>query len=109
MALKNSHLHRSLDKEAFKKAIGYALVLSSFFLMVIFYVRQSIIKVQIENEISSQISRRDQLIQYNQELRLERGYLKSYSRIQRDARNRLGLINPAPNQLFFLKADSLLK
>lgn len=109
MALKNYRIHRDLDRGEFRKALGYALILSIFFAMVLFYIRQSILKVQVENEINRQIFSRNRLFQTNQKLRLERGFLKSFSTIEMEARDRLGLIDPGPGQLIILKTEALIK
>ena len=109
MALKNYRIHRDLDRGEFRKALGYALILGIFFAMVLFYIRQSILKVHIENEINRQILSRNRLFQINQRLRLERGFLRSFSRIDIEARDGLGLIDPDPGQLIVLKAEELIK
>lgn len=109
MALKNYRIHRDLDRGEFRKTLGYALILSIFFAMVLFYIRQSILKVHIENEINRQIFFRNSLSRTKQRLRLERGFLRSFSRIEKEARDRLGFIDPDPGQLIILKAESLIK
>ncbi len=108
MSLRNYKVHREMDEGEFIKALGYALVLCIFFTMVLFYIRQVILKVHIENEVNNLISSRAGLIQINQTLRLERGYLKSFTRIDNEARNRLGLIEPEPEKLIIIKAETLM-
>ncbi|MGA1842155.1 MAG: cell division protein FtsL [bacterium] len=102
MSLKNYKIHRDLDKGEFLKAFGYTIVLAIFFGMVLIYICQCILKVRIENEVDDLIQSRAKLIQTNHRLRLERGFLKSFSRIDKEARERLGLTDPEEDQMIVL-------
>lgn len=102
MSLKNYKIHRDPDKGEFVKALGYTLVLTIFFGMVLIYICQCILKVRIENEVNELIQSRAKLIQINNRLRLERGFLKSFYRIDKEARERLGLTDPEEHQMIVL-------
>jgi hypothetical protein len=99
MSLKNYRIHREPDKGEFLKAFGYTVVLTIFFGMVLIYICQCILKVRVENEVNDLIQSRAKLIQTNHRLRLERGFLKSFCRIDKEARERLGLTDPEENQM----------
>jgi len=105
MSLKNYKIHREPDREEFIKALGYTLVLAIFFGMVLFYICQCVIKVRIENEVHGLIHSRSSLMQINHSLRLERGYLGSLNRIDKEARDRLGFVDPEPQQMVVLKSQ----
>ncbi|MGA1796192.1 MAG: hypothetical protein ACMUIL_10065 [bacterium] len=109
MSLKNYKVHRDLDTAEVIRAFGYALVLTIFFAMVLFYIRQCILKVRIEDEVIELVNSRDQLVQINRHLHLERGYLRSLPHIERNAREQLGFVNPGPDQLVILSTESLEK
>ena len=102
MSLKNYRINRDLNKGEFLKAFGYTLVLAVFFGMVLIYICQCVIKVRIEKEVDNLIQSRANLIQANHSLRLERGFLKSFSRIDKEARERLGLTDPEERQVIVL-------
>jgi hypothetical protein len=102
MSLRNYKIYRDLDKGEFIKAFGYTLVLAVFFGMVLFYICQCILKVRIENEVNDLIHSRAKLIQINHRLRLERGFLKSFYRIDKEAKERLGLTDPEEHQMIVL-------
>ena len=105
MSLKNYRIHRDLDREGFTKAFGYTLVLIIFFAMVLLYICQSIQKVRIENEVKDLVHSRTILKQVNHRLRLERGVLRSLTRVDKEARYNLGLIEPETDQLIFLQSE----
>lgn len=102
MSLRNYRIHRDLDKGEFIKALGYTLVLAIFFGMVLLYICQSILKVRIENEVNDLIQSRANLVQINHRLRLERGFLKSFYHIDKEARETLGLTDPEQHQMIVL-------
>jgi cell division protein FtsL len=107
--MKNNKVHRELDTSEVMRAFGYALILTIFFAMVLVYVRQCILKARIEDEVIELFRSRDQLVQINHHLHLERGYLMSLPRIERNAREQLGFVDPGPAQLVILTAESLVK
>jgi len=109
MPLKNNKVHRDLDGAEVMKAFGYALILTIFFAMVLLYVRQCILKARIEDDVIGLVRSRDQLVQINRHLHLERGYLISLPHIERNAREQLGFVDPGPAQLVILTAESLVK
>lgn len=109
MALKNYEIHREIEKGELKKTFGYALILAVFFTMVLFYISQSIVKVRLENEINRQVLYRNRLLQNNQKLRVERGFLSSFPKIETEARNRLGLIDYEIGQLIILNPEALMQ
>jgi hypothetical protein len=102
MSLKNYRIHRDPDKGEFLKAFGYTLVLTIFFGMVLIYICQCILKVRIENEVNELIQSRAKLVQINHRLRLECGFLKSFYRIDKEARESLGLTDPDEHQMIVL-------
>ena len=102
MPLRNYRIHRDLNKGEFIKALGYALVLTIFFGMVLLYICQCVIKVRIENEVDELIHSRAKLIEINHRLRLERGFLRSFYRIDKEAREGLGLTDPEQDQIVVL-------
>ncbi len=108
MALKNYHIHRDLDKRELKKALGYALILVVFFAMVLFYIRQSVLRFYVENEINRKILLKNRLLKRNKELRLEREFLISLPRIEMEAKNRLGLIDPEKGQVIIINTEELI-
>ena len=106
MSLTNYKIHRDLDPGEFIRALGYTLVLIIFFAMVLLYICQSIQKVRIEGEVESLMHSRAMLKQVNHSLRLERGFLRSFSRIDKEARHNLGLVEPETDQLVFFNAKT---
>jgi hypothetical protein len=109
MPLKNYKIHRDLDTGEFIRAFGYTLVLIIFFAMVLLYICQSIQKVRIEGEVKGLIHSREMLKQVNHSLRLERGFLRSFTRIDTEARNNLGFVEPETDQLVFFNAKTTEK
>jgi len=108
MGLGNYQIYRELDKREWKRALGYTLILVIFFTMVLFYIRQSINSCYRENEIEKKILLRNRLLKKNRELKLEQSYLKSFTRIEKEAKNQLGLKEPENGQLIILEAKDFL-
>lgn len=72
-----------------------------FISSLIFLVWSRIQVTQLGYQISQASHEQEQLFKKNSELKIEEASLKTPSRIEDIAKNRLGLINPEPNQKVF--------
>ena len=70
---------------------------------LIFVVWSRIQVTQLGYQISQASNKQTQLLQINNQLKIEEASLKSPARIESIARNELGLINPEPKQKVFIK------
>jgi len=91
------------DKKARKKSfkmitMGVILMLSCFI-----FVWTRICVLNTGYKISESIKTQEKYLQENRKLKIERASLASPSRIEKVAKNRLGMINPKNNQVVILK------
>ena len=74
-----------------------------FISSLIFLVWSRIQVTQLGYRISQASHEQEQLLKKNSELKIEEASLKTPSRIEDLAKNRLGLINPEPHQKVFVQ------
>ena len=91
------------DKKARKKSfkmisMGVILMLSCFM-----FVWTRICVLDTGYKISEAIKTQGKYLQENRKLKIERASLASPSRIEKVAKNKLGMINPKNNQVVILK------
>ena len=79
-------------------AMGVILMLSCFM-----FVSTRICVLNTGYKISEAIKAQEKYLQENRKLKIERASLASPSRIEKFAKNRLGMINPKNNQVVILE------
>jgi len=84
------------------------LLAGMFVLGLLFYGWQQYRWIQAGYEIESAQKQRDELVEYRKQLTVERDYFASPERIDRIARNKLGMTVAAPGQAVTLSADAPL-
>lgn len=102
-------IHRDLDHRELKKIVGYAIFLALFFAMVLCYLRQSLMFSRLEYKINQNIDLKNRLVKKNTELKLERGFLRSFSRVEKEAKDGLGLTEPQEGQLIVYVYNGLIE
>lgn len=86
-------------KTSFKMIIlGVVLMLSCF---IFVWIRICVLNTGYK--ISESIKTQEKYLQENRKLKIERASLASPSRIEKVAKNKLGMINPKNNQVVILK------
>ena len=70
---------------------------------LIFFVWSRLQTTYLGYQISQANNEQEQLLNLNKKLKLEVASLQSLSRIENIAKNQLGLVNPKPHQMVFMK------
>jgi cell division protein FtsL len=94
---------RSRVKKRQKTALSLFIVTTIFIWSLIFFVWSRLQITHLGYQISQANSEQQQLLKLNKQMKLEIASLKSLSRIESIAKNQLGLINPEPHQVVFIK------
>ena len=90
-------------KRSFKTALSLFLVIALFICGLIFFVWSRLQITHLGYQISQANSTQQRLLKLNKQMKVEVASLKSLSRIESIAKNQLGLINPEPHQVIFIK------
>jgi len=94
---------KSRVKRSFKTAFSLFLVIAIFICGLIFFVWSRLQITHLGYQISQANSTQQRLLKMNKQMKVEVASLKSLSRIESIAKNQLGLINPEPGQVIFIK------
>ena len=94
---------RNRVKKRQKTTLSLFILITLFICSLIFFVWSRLQITYLGYEISHASSEQQQLLKLNRQMKLEAASLKSLSRIESIAKNQLGLINPEPSQLVFIK------
>jgi len=105
----NNAVHHDVDTDQRREYVLLTFLAGLFVLGLLFYGWQQYRWRQSGYEIESAIKRRDELVEYRKQLRVERENLASLERIDSLARNRLGMTAAAPGQTVTFTADAPLK
>ena len=94
---------RNKVKKRQKNALPLFILITIFICSLIFFVWSRLQITYLGYQISQANSKQQHLLKLNKQMKLEVASLKSLSRIESIAKNQLGLINPEPSQLVFIK------
>ena len=94
---------KSRVKRSYKTAFSLFLVIAIFICGLIFFVWSRLQITHLGYQISQANSTQQKLLKLNKQMKVEVASLKSLSRIESIAKNQLGLINPEPHQVIFIK------
>ena len=94
---------KSKAKKSYKTVFSLLLVITLLICSLIFFVWARLQITHLGYQISQANSTQQELLKLNKQLKLEVASLKSFSRIENIAKNQLGLTNPEPRQLVFIK------
>lgn len=94
---------RSRPKKRQKTALSLFIVITIFICSLIFFVWSRLQITYLGYQISQANSEQQQLLKLNKQMKLEVASLTSLSRIESIAKNQLGLNNPEPCQVVFIK------
>lgn len=94
---------RNRVKKRQKSVFSLFIVITIFVGSLIFFVWSRLQITHLGYQISHTNSEQKQLLQLNKQMKLEVASLTSLSRIESIAKNQLGLINPEPHQVVFIK------
>ena len=94
---------RSRTKKRHKTTLSLFILITVFIGSLIFTVWCRLQITHLGYQISQANSEQKQLVKLNKQLKLEAASLKSLSRIENTAKNQLGLINPKPSEMVFIK------
>jgi cell division protein FtsL len=97
----NMNVVRELDVRHQREYLVLTLLGSFFILVLLFYGWQHYMWIQYGYRIEEAEKKKEQVTEIMRQLRTERASLRSMRRIDSIARNQLGMIAPAPNQLVF--------
>jgi len=97
------HKVKGRVKRSFKTALSLFLVIGLFICGLIFFVWSRLQITHLGYQISQANSTQQRLLKLNKQMKVEVASLKSLSRIESIAKNQLGLINPEPHQVVFIK------
>jgi len=90
-------------KRSYKTTLSLFLVIAIFICGLIFLVWSRLQITHLGYQISQANSTQQRLLKLNKQMKVEVASLKSLSRIESIAKNQLGLINPEPHQVIFIK------
>ena len=90
-------------KKRQKNTLSLFILITIFICSLIFFVWSRLQITYLGYQIPQANSEQQQLLKLNKQMKLEAASLKSLSRIESIAKNQLGLINPEPSQLVFIK------
>jgi len=90
-------------KKRQKTTFSLFILITIFICNLIFFVWSRLQITYLGYQLSQANSEQQQLLKLNKQLNLEAASLKSLSRIESIAKNQLGLTNPEPHQVVFIK------
>ena len=79
------------------------MVVTIFISSLIFFVWSRLQITHLGYQLSQASSTQQELLKLNKQMKLEVASLKALARIENIAKNQLGLINPEPHQVVFVK------
>ena len=94
---------KSTSKRSYKTALSLFVVVTIFISILIFFVWSRLQITHLGYQLSQANSTQQKLLKLNKQMKLEVASLKSLARIENIAKNQLGLINPEPHQVVFIK------
>lgn len=100
--LKRQKIERRKKKRE-RHVLPLFLLIALFIGSLIFCVWSRLQVTYLGYQISQANNEHEQLLNLNKQLKLEVASLKSLSRIETIAKNQLGLVNPKPDQMVFVK------
>ena len=101
--IKNLVVHRDVDMEQRHQHFLFALLATLFILSLLFYGWQQYRWRQLGYEIGSLQKKKDDIVEYQKQLILERNSAARDERIDWIARNDLGMVVAAPGQIVTLQ------
>jgi cell division protein FtsL len=104
----NSNVIREADVKCHRVYIIVTALAAMFLLGLFAYGWQHYQWIQYGYRIQEAQKKKEQLVEIQQQLRLERALLGSVSRVDAIARRELGMVVPAPGQLVTVHADAPL-
>jgi len=90
-------------KKSQRNSLPLFILITLFICSLIFFVWSRLQITYLGYQISQANNKQEQLLNLNKKLKLEVASLKSLSRIENIAKNQLGLVNPKPHQMVFMK------
>lgn len=93
----------SRSKKGYKTALFLFMLITIYICSLIFFVWSRLQITYLGYQISQANNEQQQLLKLNTQMKLEIASLKSLSRIEHIAKNQLGLIDPKPHQVVFIK------
>jgi len=94
---------RNRTKKGQRSVLTLFIVITFFICSLVFFVWTRLQITYVGYHISQANSEQQQLLRLNKKMKLEVASLTSLSRIESIAKNQLGLINPQPHQVVFIK------
>jgi len=91
-----------------REYIGVTCLFGAFLLCLLFYGWQHYQWIQNGYRIEAAQKKKEQLLEVGRQLRLERSSLRDFERIDKLARQQLGMVMPARGQLVIMSADAPL-
>jgi cell division protein FtsL len=102
----NATVHRDVDTEQRHQYLLLVGLAGLFMVGLLFYGWQQYRWIQTGYEISSTEKKRDELAEFKKQLNIERAFYARPERIDKIARNNLGMAAAAPGQTVMLSADA---
>ena len=106
--INNLNLVREADLRQNREHVAVTLLFGAFLLCLLFYGWQHYQWIQYGYRIEEAQKQKDQLIETARQFSVERASLRDLDRIDKIARNELGMVVPAPGQFVTFNADAPL-
>lgn len=104
-SIDNSRLVRVVDPRSPRECLGLVACLSAVFLLAVLYIVPSLLLLRAGYRVETLKKENDALVESNRQLQVKEAELRDPQRIYSIARGKLGLSEPAPEQVVWPEAD----
>jgi cell division protein FtsL len=104
-SIDNSRLVRVVDPHSRRECLGLVACLSAVFVLAVIYIVPSLLLLRTGYRVETLKKENDALVESNRQLQVKEAVLRDPQRIYSIARGKLGLSEPAPEQVVWPEAD----